>query len=441
MTTENSKWRQTRLQASKQAGEKERDAMGKSLTLVTAAVLLFLSACSREPTPTPTYHADENPQHLSEWGMIAATDGALQLSKGVTPYDLATPLFSDYALKLRTVWTPEGKPAVYSADEAFDFPVGTVITKTFYYSIPKNEWTGDVSIGRERSVNEGVMSLDHLRLIETRVLVRRETGWDALPYVWNDDQTDAVLKRTGAVAPLTLIRDTNEDGGRMEPFSYLVPNANQCAGCHATNATTKAIKPIGPKARHLNKPSSFAEGFNQLDHWLAKGLLTFASENSPLLRDARPLHPEETSQVENRLAVSKDEGRAPQDEVNFQFPRNADWTDENEPLDLRARAYLDANCSHCHNPNGPADTSGLNLEPDAAGPALGHCKTPVAAGRGTGGRPYDIVPGRPDLSITVFRMETTDPGAMMPELGRAVTHEEGVELLADWIAAMEGRCG
>lgn len=364
--------------------------------------------------------------------MLAVNNGALHLGVNVTPYDLATPLFSDYALKLRTVWMPEGAAATYNDKAAFDFPVGTVITKTFYYPIPDARWTGDVSIGKERMIDHGAIALDHLRLIETRILVRREAGWDALPYVWNEEQTGATLKRTGAVIPLTLHRDD----GEIEPFSYLVPNANQCAGCHATNATTKEIQPIGLKARHLNKPSSFAPGFNQLDHWLAKGLLTLDDENSLLLQDARPLHPEEV-----RSAVSKDRGRAPQDEETFQFPRNAVWTDESEPLAARARAYLDVNCSHCHNPHGPADTSGLNLEPDASGPALGTCKAPIAAGRGTGGRTYDIIPGRPDLSITVFRMETTDPGAMMPELGRAVTHEEGVALIAEWIAAMEGGCG
>ncbi|WP_375207607.1 SO2930 family diheme c-type cytochrome [Hyphococcus sp.] len=420
---ENSKWRQTRLQASKHAGQNGRTHGKGAGKAVLAAAAFLVSACSQQPETAPTFHAEENPERLSEWGMIAATDGALKLSEGVTPYDLATPLFSDYALKLRTVWTPDGKPAVYNANEAFDFPVGTVITKTFYYPTPENAWTGDVQQGQERGLHGRRMALDHLRLIETRVLVRREAGWDALPYVWNEDQSDAVLKRTGAVIPMTLTRDN----GEMEPFAYLVPNANQCAGCHATNATTKAIQPIGPKARHLNKPSSFMDGFNQLDHWLAKGLLTF---------DGSSPHPEEA-----RSAIAKDEGSALQNNENFQFPRNADWTDETAPLAARARAYLDANCSHCHNPNGPADTSGLDLEPGASGPAMGHCKAPIAAGRGTGGRPYDIVPGRPDLSITVFRMETTDPGAMMPELGRAVRHEEGVELVREWIAAMDGGCG
>ncbi len=358
-----------------------------------------IASCAGERQDTsPVYHADENPERLSDWGMISAVDGELVLSEGVTPYDLATPLFSDYALKLRTVWTPDGAPAQYNATSVFDMPVGSVITKTFYYPTPGNDWSDDVTIGRERSINDRAMSLDHIRLIETRILVRRDAGWAALPYVWNDEQTDAVLKRTGAVLPMTLHRDN----GRAEAFGYLVPNANQCAGCHATDATSKAIQPIGLKARHLNKPSSFAAGFNQLDHWIAKGLLT--------------------------------------GDVAQPAPRNADWTDETAPVAARARAYLDVNCSHCHNPVGPADTSGLNLEPNADGAALGICKTPIAAGTGTGGRMFGIVPGDPDASITTFRMETLDPGAMMPELGRGVTHEEGVALVRAWIAEMDGGC-
>src|SRR5258707_10137256 len=63
--------------------------------------------------------------------------GNLALNDGVVPYDLNTPLFSDYAHKLRTIWMPRGRSAKYSADGGFEFPVGTIITKTFYYPRPK----------------------------------------------------------------------------------------------------------------------------------------------------------------------------------------------------------------------------------------------------------------------------------------------------------------
>lgn len=359
----------------------------------------LLTACSADVKPA--YHPDENPQRLSDWGMVLERDGFLFVNEGVLPYDLATPLFSDYALKLRTVWMPDGTQITYDPNTPFEFPVGTVVTKTFFYPRMNVEWDGVVTVGVAPSLSQMSLPLSKYQLMETRLLVRRKTGWDALAYVWNEEQTGAALKRTGDIKPITLVRND----GEREDFAYLVPNVNQCAACHATNATTKAVQPIGLKARHLNKRSSYSHGLNQLDHWIAAGLLTGDFSNA---------------------------GPA---------PKNANWRDESATLDARARAYLDINCSHCHNPVGPADTSGLNLEPDASGPALGRCKSPIAAGGGTGGRPYGLSPGAPDQSITLFRMETTDPGAMMPELGRAVAHDEGVALIAEWIANMDGACG
>jgi hypothetical protein len=107
----------------------------------------------------------------------------------------------------------------------------------------------------------------------------------------------------------------------------------------------------------------------------------------------------------------------------------------------RAKAYLDSNCAHCHNEAGAADTSALHLSIDAAIDVhYGVCKTPVAVGRGSGDRPYDIYPGRPDDSILVYRMQHSDPAIAMPELGRGSVHEEGVEAVSLWIAGMNGEC-
>lgn len=364
-----------------------------------ALIALSMLAWSCEREAAPVFHAQGQPESLSDWGVLAARNGVLIVNKGAHPYDLATPLFSDYALKLRTVTLPKGATARYAADGVFDFPVGTIITKTFYYETSAG---GAVKADGQATVKDGVLPLAGLRLLETRVLARREGGWEAFPYVWNTEQTDAALKRTGDLIPLTLARSD----GREENFRYFVPNVNQCAECHATDSTLRAIQPIGLKARHLNKASTFHPGLNQLDDWRASGL----------------------------LVVSEEEAKA--------APKNADWRDETASLDARARAYLDANCSHCHSATGAADTSGLNLTPATPmGPAYGRCKSPIAAGGGSGGRPYDIAPGAPEKSIFVFRMETNEPGSMMPELGRAVVHEEGAALIAQWIAAMDGDCG
>ena len=69
---------------------------------------------------------------------------------------------------------------------------------------------------------------------------------------------------------------------------------------------------------------------------------------------------------------------------------------------------------------------------------LGIYKTPVAAGRGSGGLKYDIVPGKPDQSILLYRMKTNDPGIAMPELGREQLHKEGIELISQWIKQIKG---
>ncbi len=108
-------------------------------------------------------------------------------------------------------------------------------------------------------------------------------------------------------------------------------------------------------------------------------------------------------------------------------------------LDDRARGYLDVNCAHCHQPLiGAADTSGLFLEYDRPfGRDAGECKPPVAAGPGTGGFDYAIVPGNAAESIMDFRIDSDDIEVRMPEIGRSIIHTEGVQLIRDWINAMD----
>jgi uncharacterized repeat protein (TIGR03806 family) len=370
----------------------------RALWLCIAA--FALTACDRAPSPV-NFIAAGRPAKLSEWHVIFADGGSLILNDGVVPYDLNTPLFSDYAHKLRTVWMPPGKSAKFDARETFDFPVGTIITKTFYYPLPHRGEVNAASVARTYDEGRLPLALKQIRLVETRVLVRRETGWQAFPYVWNAAQTDADLARTGDTMRLDLVSD---DGAR-EPFTYVVPNENQCAGCHVVDLKTKEIAPIGPKARHLNR--NFAYGpvdENQLAHWSKIGYLIGVPSASEL-------------------------------------PKNADWRDAKEPIDARARAYLDINCGHCHNSKGPANTTALDLTIFAtADRYLGVCKPPVAAGRGTGDHFFDLVPGKPDDSILPFRMQSSEPGVMMPEQGRNTTHTEGVALIKEWIAQMPGIC-
>ncbi|MET4692237.1 SO2930 family diheme c-type cytochrome [Endozoicomonas lisbonensis] len=372
--------------------------------IAVALFVVLVSGCVEKP-PLLKTTGDDYPEKLSEWRIHDIGRKTLKLNHKVVPYDLNTPLFTDYASKLRTVWVPEGTQATFEKGD-IEYPVGTIITKTFYYPVDsqKNRLEVKASEGSAELYDESKgLPLARVHLIETRVLVRQEQGWVALPYVWNDDQTEAVLEWAGDSKMLTLVY---KDGSREE-FPYIVPDANQCGGCHAPEAYKKDIQPLGPKVRHLNRDFDYADGTrNQLDYWAETGVLAL---------DVKP----------------------------ESLPKNALWpvARKDETLEHQARSYLDANCSHCHNTKGAGNTSGLFLTLDTPyDTSLGICKRPIAAGRGSGNHHVAIKPGSGDESILLYRMNSKDPAEMMPELGRSLIHQEGVELVREWIDGMAPEC-
>jgi uncharacterized repeat protein (TIGR03806 family) len=366
-------------------------------------------------TPAGVVLHDTDPQLLSAWNLVLSDGKQLLLGDGVTPYQLNATLFTDYAHKLRTVSLPAGAQATENPDGSLNFPVGTVISKTFYYPRAAGALRQVVDMGADLQMTlgqHGGLDLAQVQLIETRLLVRRAAGWVGLPYVWNAEQTQARLEVTGDIKMLTLV---NDEAQLSIDFPYIVPDQNQCAGCHATDTATKQINPIGLKLANLNrdiqdiKPilndnQSLSGKLNQLDYWQQLGILSLESTSG-------------------------------------EQPRRVAWQDETQVLNDRARSYLDSNCGHCHSSTGAGDTSGLYLDIGTSSSVrLGKCKLPIAAGQGTGGNRYAIVPGEPEHSILVYRMQTRDPGAMMPELGRSLVHTQGVRLISDWVASLPGHC-
>lgn len=310
-------------------------------------------------------------EKLSEYDFFKDPIKNLDPNSGVVPYSLNSPLFSDYAFKKRFVKIPQGQSANYNPTEVLHFPEGTVLIKNFYYPADFRK--------PEKSP----------RLLETRLLILENGNWKALPYIWNEEQTEAYLSISGKNIDIEWV---HYDGVRRQ-LSYSVPNTNQCKGCHLKG---DKIMPIGPSARQLNGPLH-GETKNQLIEWAEHGLV----DSIPALD---------------------------------QLPRLVSYENPNEPIALRARAWLEINCAHCHRADGPAKTSGLHLTADENDyNVLGVGKAPIAAGKGSGGRLFGIVPGKPEESILQYRIESTHPGIMMPELGRKLVHEEGVELVREWI--------
>ncbi|MBX7483674.1 SO2930 family diheme c-type cytochrome [Qipengyuania qiaonensis] len=296
------------------------------------------------------------PKALSEFGFFV--DGRGQVpAAGVTSYRLNTPLYSDGAEKLRFVYLPNNVQMTAQGEGLLEIPVGGALIKTFAFEY-----------GGER------------RLIETRVLLHRTDGWLALPYLWNEEQTEARLAIAGARVDLTTPQG--------EAISYRVPNKNQCKECHGLDG---AVTPIGPKARNLSH------------EWLAEMVAGDDLDSVPDGADRFPVW-------ERR---------------------------ESADLEAAARGYLDVNCAHCHRPGATASNSGLDLRWEQQSlEVLGVGKRPVAAGRGAGGHLFDIVPGEPDASIMTYRMASSEPGVAMPELGKATVDEEGLDIVRRWIEQM-----
>ncbi len=309
-------------------------------------------ALARSPAP-PSEDAilSGMPRTLSEFGFFDG-DPVDQKPGFEIGYRLNMPLYSDGAEKLRFIYVPAGAQVGVGEQGLLQFPVGSALIKTFAFGKGENR-----------------------RLIETRVLLHRADGWLALPYVWDEAQTEATLALAGKRVPVTTPWG--------EEISYRVPNKNQCKECHGVDG---AVIPIGPKVNNLSSAwlesflGTVPEGADTMPSWEARDTADTASA---------------------------------------------------------ARAYLDVNCAHCHRPGSTASNSGLDLrwEVDDAH-ALGVLKRPVAAGRGSGGHIFDVVPGDPESSILVYRMASDEAGVAMPELGKATVDEEGVALVERWIAGM-----
>ena len=338
--------------------------------VVLSCMLIVLSFNQHRPDPYFQFH-----ENLSEYNFFKGELKLLQPVDEILPYDLNTPLFTDYAEKARFIKLPAGKKINYNATSTFDMPLGTVLIKNFYYynDVRKPE------LGR--------------RIIETRLLANMQDGWHTYQYIWNKEQTEAVFEPIGDVTTVEYI----DGAGKKIKADYVVPSQPQCKGCHNRNDT---IVPIGIAARHLNGDYTYTSGKqNQLQYWQQLGIIDLPATT---------------------------------------IPANAKWNNEQSgSLNDRARAYLDINCGHCHNATGPANTSGLLLDIHTTNAtALGINKTPVAAGRGSGNLAFAIEPGKPNQSFLVYRMNSTDPGIAMPEIGRNRIHKEGVALISKWIKEM-----
>jgi uncharacterized repeat protein (TIGR03806 family) len=235
--------------------------------------------------------------HLSDLNIYIGNLNELNISPTAFEYNLSTPLFSDYSHKQRIIALPENTSMEFNGEGLPIFPDNTVIAKTFFYNLDER----NLSLGRI--------------IIETRILLKINGGWETGDYKWNEAQTEAVLDLAGSELPVTWI----DAEGTSNSITYKIPSNMDCATCHNTY---DEVKPIGPKLRTLNFD---IDGVNQLEQFIANDQLTGISSSASV--------------------------------------RNLpNWEDPSISLASRARAYMDINCAHCHIPGGTgADEATLNL--------------------------------------------------------------------------------
>lgn len=219
---------------------------------------------------------------------------------------------------------------------------------------------------------------DGERILETRLLVKTEDGLTASTYVWDEDERDAACSGGNVQVP---VRWTDQDGARQESF-FQVPGTSQCESCHGERA-------LGLRTRQMNVPNG------QMEEIYALGVI-----------DALPAEPWE------QLLDPLGEGE----------------------LEPRARSYLDANCGHCHSPEGTVADLGLDFRYEN--------EDPRTLGIGVPAQPVDgawakIAGGDPDGSTVITRMRSSNPYLRMPRGTVHIPDTAGIELLSDWIRALE----
>lgn len=358
------------------------------LCLLALPVILVvgLLACRKDKTPWPDNPVPDPPlptgvsvdlslvpyPKLSDYRFFEGEMKDQMPVEGVLPYETISALFTDYAKKKRFVWMPNGVKANYVAD---------------------NEIL-DLPVGAaliKTFYYDNMLPGGNTRILETRLMIRKSDGWIFAEYVWNDDQTEAYLNMDGSYVNIAWMQN-----GTSMSTNYRLPSDTECLICHKFES--KPI-PIGIKPQNLNKSLQYADGYmNQLEKWYSVAYL-----NGPV--------------PSNIVTV-----------VNY--------LDESKPIKERLRSYLDINCAHCHQENSHCDYRPMRLafSETAISENIGVCVPPEEFIEAS--LVNIITPNNVSKSMMHFRLASTEESNRMPLLGRSLVHQEGLDLLTQYIESI-----
>ena len=359
--------------------------ISKIVTLACYGIFLVLVSCSSSeeeyitvPTTPVTVDLTQVPYpKLSDYHFFEGELKNITPNYGVIPYKPASELFTDYAKKKRFVWMPNGTKATYQNDgEILNLPVGAVLVKVFYYN---NVQPGNTT-----------------KIIETRLMIRKSTGWIFANYIWNNQQTEAFLTTQST----TRVISWSDNDNIIQTIDYRTPEVDfECLRCHST-FNNETIEPLGIKPQNINNTLSYSDGVkNQLDKLIEFGYL--------------------------------------EDNLPSTILSTVDFEDTSNTLNIRVRSYFDANCAHCHVNGGEAAWHNLRF-------AFNQTINPMKMGVGAHAAHYlegynnvTVTPGNVGQSILYYRINTeNDLLYIMPPIGRTKRHKEAVQLIETWINSL-----
>ncbi len=311
------------------------------------------------------------PRLLSETGCFSELE---ELAPGpdLIPYEVNSALWTDGAFKPRYMVVPPSSQITIRNDGTWEFPEGTILIKTFGF---------EFVVGEPES----------RRAVETRFMVLRNGDWEFATYRWNDEGTDAEILSD----ELLTVTYTLDDHGEPRELDYLFPDQDACITCHG-----EASRVLGPKTTQLNRDHDY------------DGLV----ENQLVAM----------SEIDLFSAVAMIDPTA--------LPRMANPQKLQGSFEDQARAYLDANCAHCHQPAGWAsESTGLDLRYETPLGSTGLCDPMEFPG--WEGVPR-MAPGDPFGSGLLQRF-LLDDELRMPSLGSSTVDPAGAQLIEDWIERLE----
>jgi len=211
-------------------------------------------------------------------------------------------------------------------------------------------------------------------IVETRILIKTEGTWKIGNYKWNSEMTEAVYTNDGSIVSVEYLNTE----GITQNIEYQIPANDDCVKCHQINDVKT---PIGPKLRNMNfNPNNGSVNINQLQYFINEGLLEGVSNPSDITV----------------------------------LP---DWEDDNYNIFEQGRGYMEINCAHCHQPGGFTPTTFLldfRLEV-----------------------PFDDTGIYSRRGQIEDRIQSTTAKYLMPIIGRSLVHNEGVEMMLEYLQAIE----